>query len=158
MELDNERFKVFWKDDWTANAKATAEGRHSEITTPLSFRIQDIRSAQSEAMKANQELFDGCGDIELRRQWDQRIDQHNENMAKSRDLLSEILNLDREAQNSAQSAEQEISKKDIDRCRAQAVAFNKQAEALRSEIKALERSNKDVQSRREQTEKQMRAW
>ena len=109
-------------------------------------------------MKANQELFDGCGDIELRRQWDQTIDQHNENTAKSGDLLSDISNLDRKAQNAGLRADQEISKTDIDRCRAQAVAFNKQAEALRSEIKALERANKDIQSQRDQIEKQMRAW
>ena len=135
-----------------------AEGRHSEIATPLSFRLQDIRSTQSEAMKANQELFDSCGDPELRRQWDRTIDQHNENTAKGRDLLSDISNLDRKGQNAALRAEQEISKTDIDRCRAQAVAFTIQAEALRSEIKALERANKDIQSRREQIEKQMRAW
>ena len=58
----------------------------------------------------------------------------------------------------ALKADQEISRSDIDRCRSQAVAFNKQAEALRSEIKAVERANKDIQNRRDQLEKQMRAW
>ena len=41
------------------------------------------------------------------------------------------------------------------------MAFNKQAEALRSDMNALERSNNDLQSRRDQhdqIEKQMRAW
>ncbi len=109
-------------------------------------------------MKANFELFATCDEPELRRQYDQTIDQHNENIAKSRDLLSVISNLDRKAQNAALRAEQETSRSDVDRCRAQAVAFNKQAEELRSERKALERSNKDIQNRRDQIEKQMRAW
>ena len=135
-----------------------AERRHSEITTPLGFRLQDIRAIQGEAMKANFELFETCDEPELRSQWDQTTDQHNENTTKNRDLMSEISNLDRKAQNAAISAGDEISKTDIDRCRAQAVAINKQAEALRAEMKALERSNKEIQSRRDQIEKQMRAW
>ena len=135
-----------------------AERRHLEITTPLGFRLQDIRAIQGEAMKANFELFETCDEPELRRQYDQTTDQHNENTTKNRDLMSEISNLDRKAQNAAISAGDEISKTDIDRCRAQAVAINKQAEALRAEMKALERSNKEIQSRRDQIEKQMRAW
>ena len=133
-----------------------SERRHSEITNPLSFRLSDIRQFQTEAMKANFELFEGCGDTELRRQWDQTIDQQNENIAKNRDLVSEISLLDRKAQNAAFRAEEEISRSDIDRCRVQAVAFNKRAEELRSEIKALERSNTEIQSQRDQIEKQMR--
>ena len=54
------------------------------------------------------------------------------NIAKSRDLHSEISILDRKAQNAALRADQEISRPDIDRCRGQAVAFHKQAESLRS--------------------------
>ena len=135
-----------------------AERRHSEITNPLSFRLQDIRSTQTEAMKANQELFDGCGDPELWKQWDQTNDQLNEIIAKNRELVSEISAVERKARNAALRAEKEISRSDIDRCRGQAVAFNKRAEELRSEIKALERSNKDIQIRREQIAKQMRAW
>ena len=135
-----------------------AERRHSEITNPLSFRLQDIRSAQTEAMKANQELFDGCGEPELWKQLDQTNDQLHENIAKNRELVSEISAVDRKAQNAALRADQEMSRVDIDRCRAQAVALNKRADDLRSEIKALERSNKEIQSRRNQIEKQMRAW
>ncbi len=135
-----------------------AERRHSEITNPLSFRLSDIRQFQTEAMKANQELFDTCSDPELRRQWDQTIDQSNENIAQNRELVSEISLLDRKAQNAALRAEEEMSRSDIDRCRGQAVAFNKRSEELRSEMKALERSNQDIQSRRDQIEKQMRAW
>ncbi len=95
---------------------------------------------------------------QLRWQWDQTIDQSNENMAKNRELVSEISLLDRKAQNAALRAEDEISRSDIDRCRAQAVALNKRFEELRSEMKALERSNQDIQSRRDQIEKQMWAW
>ena len=76
-------------------------------------------------------------------------------------MQSEISIVDRKAQNAALRAEQEISRSDIDRCRGQAVEFNKQAEALRSDMNALERSNNDLQSRRDQhdqIEKQMRAW
>ena len=109
-------------------------------------------------MKANQELFDGCDYTELRRQWDLTIDQQNEKIAKNRELLSEISLLDRKARNAALRAEEEKSRSDIDRCRGQAVAFNKRAEELRSEIKALERTNKEIQSRRDQIERQMRAW
>ena len=135
-----------------------AERRHAEITNPLSFRLQDIRTFQTEAMKANQELFDGCGDTELRRQWDQTIAQQNENIARNRELLSEISLLDNKAQNAALRAEHEISRSDIDRCRGQAVAYNKQAEELRSEMKALERSNKDIVRQRDQIEQRMRDW
>ena len=135
-----------------------AERRHSDITNPLSFRLQDIRSAQNEAMKANQELFDGCGDPELWKQLDQTNDQANENVAKNRELVSEISVVERKSQNAALRSEDEMSRADIDRCRSQAVAFNKRAEELRSEIKALEPSNKEIQSRRDQIEKQMRAW
>ena len=135
-----------------------AERRHSEITNPLSFRLQDIRSIQSEAMKANQELFDGCGEPELWKQLDLTNDQLNANNAKNRELVSEISAVERKAQNAALRADQEISRSDIDRCRGQAVAFNKRAEELRSEMKALERSNKEIQSRRDHIEKQMRAW
>ena len=69
----------------------------------------------------NFELSEGCGDTELRRQWDQTIAQLNENIAKNRELLSEISLLDNKAQNAALRAEQEISPSDIDRCREQAV-------------------------------------
>ena len=109
-------------------------------------------------MKASFELFETCDEPELRRRWDQTNDQLNENMKTNRDLDSDSSNLDRRAQNAALRADQEISQSDIDRCRAQAVAFIKQAEALRAEMKALERSNKDNQGRRDQIEKQMRAW
>ena len=109
-------------------------------------------------MKASFELFETCDEPELRRQWDHTIDELNAIVARSRDLQSDSSNLDRRAQNAALRADQEISQSDIDRCRAQAVAFNKQAEALRTEMKALERSNKDIQGRRDQIEKQMRAW
>ncbi len=135
-----------------------AERRHSEITNPLNFRLQEIRLAHNEAMKANQELFDGCGDPELWQQYDQSNDQMQENIAQHRELVSEISVLDRKAQNASLRAEEELSRLDIDRCRAQAVAFKKQADELRSQIKILERSNKDIQSRRDQIEKQMRAW
>ena len=109
-------------------------------------------------MKANFELFETCDEPELRRQWDQTNDQLNANVARSRDLQSDSSNLDRRAQNAALRADQEISQSDIDRCRAQAVAFHKQAEALRAEIKAMDRSNKDIQGQRDQIEKHMRAW
>ena len=89
---------------------------------------------------------------------DQTKDQANENVAKHRELVSEISLVERKAQNTALRSNEEMSRADIDRCRAQAVAFNKRAEELRSEIKPLERSNKDIQSRRDQIEKQMRAW
>ncbi len=110
----------------------------------MSFRLSAIRSIQNEAMKVNQELFDTCGEPELRKQWQGENDRQDENNAKNRELLSEILILDRKARNAALRAEQEISRSDIDRCRGQAVAFNKQAEELRSENKTLERSNKDM--------------
>ena len=109
-------------------------------------------------MKANQELFDGCGDPELWKQLDLTNDQLNANNAKNRELVSEISAVERKAQNTALRADEEISRSDIDRCRGQAVAFNKRAEELRSEIKALERTNKEIQSRRDQIERQMRAW
>ncbi len=57
-----------------------AERRHSEITNPLGFRLQDIRAIQGEAMKANFELFATCDEPELRRQYDQTIDQLNANI------------------------------------------------------------------------------
>ena len=57
-------------------------------------------------MKANQELFDGCGDTSLRQQWDLTIDQQNEYIAKNRELLSEISLHDRKAQNAALRAEE----------------------------------------------------
>ena len=135
-----------------------AERRHSEITNPLSFRLSDIRQFQTEAMKANRELFDVCGDPELWKQLDQTNDQLNANNAKNRELVSEISAVERKAQNAALRAEQEISRSDNDRCRGQPVAFNKQAEELRSEIKALERSNKDIQRQRDQIEQRMRDW
>ena len=72
--------------------------------------------------------------------------------------MSEISLLDRKAQNTALRAEEEMSRSDIDRFRGQAVAFNKRSEELRSEMKALERSSKDIQGQRDQIEKQMRAW
>ncbi len=52
---------------------------------------------QTEATKAIQELFGGCADIELQRQWVQTIDQQNENIATNRDLQLEIAILDRKA-------------------------------------------------------------
>ena len=104
-----------------------AEHRHSEITNPLSFRLSDILAIQTEAMKANQELFDSCGDPELWKQWDQTIAQQNENIARNRDLQSEISMLDRKAQNAALRAEHEISRSDIDRlttCQVRAILNN----------------------------------
>ena len=65
-----------------------ADRRHSEITNPLSFRLSDIRAIQTDARKDNQELFDGCVDIELRRQWDQSIDQQSEDIPTNRDVPS----------------------------------------------------------------------
>lgn len=62
-----------------------AERRHSEITNPLTFRLSDIRQFQTEAMKANQELFDGCLDPGLWKQLDQTNDQLNANNAKNRE-------------------------------------------------------------------------
>lgn len=66
--------------------------------------------------------------------------------------------LDHKAQNAALRPGHEISRSNIDPCRGQAVAFNKRAVELRAETKALERSNKDIQSWRDQIEKLMRAW
>jgi len=109
-------------------------------------------------MKANQELFDGCGDTQSRRLWNQTISRLNENVAKNLELVSEISMVECKAQNATLRAEHEISLSDIDRCRGQAGAFNKQAEELRSEIKALERSNKDIQRQRDQIEQRMRDW
>ena len=99
-------------------------------------------------MKANQELFDGCGDTQSRRLWNQTIGQLNENVAKIESWCQKFRFSIARLKNVALRAGQEISLSDIDRCRGQAVAFNSQAEALRSEIKALERSNKDIQRQR----------
>ncbi len=78
-----------------------AERRHSEITNPMCYRLSDILAIQSEATKATFELFDSCGDMELRKQWDQSMAQLNENVAKSRELSSEVSLLDRKAQNAS---------------------------------------------------------
>jgi len=78
-------------------------------------------------------------------QWrEQRNRLQAEFDSEQQDLPSDISVLDRKAQNAALRAQQEISRSDVDGCRGQAVAFNKQTEALRSEIMVLERSNKDI--------------
>ena len=122
-KLDQEYEDVQHKIANANTAIEEAERRHTEITNPLNFRLQDIRLAQNEARKANQELFDGCGDPELWQQYDQTNDQLQENIAKHRELVSEISVIERKAQNASLRAEEELSRSDIDRCRAQVVAF-----------------------------------
>ena len=54
---------------------------------------------------------------------DQTNAQANENVAKNRELVSEISVVERKAQNAALRSDDEMSRVDFDRCRAQAVAF-----------------------------------
>ncbi|MEQ1829437.1 MAG: hypothetical protein ABL921_25965 [Pirellula sp.] len=135
-----------------------AERRHNEIMYPLESRLREINSAQSEASRAKQELFETCDDPELRRKWDETMDQLNQNNARQRELVSEISTLDNKAVHASYNAERETSKSEHERVKEKAAAFKKRADELRSGVKGLARTNTDLEIRRNQIEKQMQDW
>ncbi|MEQ1826531.1 MAG: hypothetical protein ABL921_11325 [Pirellula sp.] len=135
-----------------------AERRHSAITHPLETRLRELSSAQTEAERAKQELFETCDGPELRRKWEAIMDQLNQNIAKQRELVSEISMYDNKADQAAYSSEREVTKSERERVHAKSESFKTRADELRAEMKALARANSDLEIRRNQIEKQMRDW
>lgn len=135
-----------------------AERRHDEITGPLYGRLHEIKEARNDASAARQELYVGCDDPELERQLDEANSEIERLMEASKDLATQAVYIDNQADAEKRRAERELTEADRDHRREQAAVFQKQASSIRQRIKASEKAQADAVKRRDEIEERMRQW
>jgi hypothetical protein len=135
-----------------------AERRHDEITGPLYSRLHEIKEARNDASAARQELYMGCDDPELERQLDEANAEIERLMEANKDLATQSVYIDNQADAEKRRAERELTEADRDHRREQAAVFQKQANSIRQRIKASEKAQADAVKRRDEIEERMRQW
>jgi hypothetical protein len=100
----------------------------------------------------------GCDDPELERQLDEANAEIERLMEANKDLATQSVYIDNQADAEKRRAERELTEADRDHRREQAAVFQKQANSIRQRIKASEKAQADAVKRRDEIEERMRQW
>jgi hypothetical protein len=100
----------------------------------------------------------GCDDPELERQLDEANSEIERLMEANKDLATQAVCIDYQADAEKRRAERELTEADRDHRREQAAVFQKQANSIRQRIKAGKKAQAEAVKRRDEIEERMRQW
>ncbi len=135
-----------------------AESKHTELTAPLYFKLDELKNDRNEASKALQELFHSCDDPELLRQYKEVTDEINRLAQANKNLAEQAVYLDSMADSELNKATKEAIESDRIHRREQAAHFKKQSQSIGRQVNENVKAQAEAFKRRDQIEQRMRAW
>jgi CRISPR/Cas system CSM-associated protein Csm2 small subunit len=146
-KLESERTAIQQQLAQADQALTEAEQRHTEVTEPLYWRLEEIKQDVRDGDEARRRLWDTCGDPELLSACAeleselQTLSQRRIELCRRRDELRNAgrLDLERAAAAGASSEQQGLEERGRQRLR--------QAEALAKELARLDKRSAELQQR-----------
>ncbi len=156
LEKDQQRLRA----EVAAADKALeeAEQLHKDVTAPLYAELNQIKELVSDVSMSRQKLFETCDNELLRAELNDLTRQHEELIAKQRQLHSHLAFLEDRAESKQHEATRELNQFTRESRQQQVESLRKEAEDTRQEIRAKEQVGEQLTKRREQVEQRMRDW
>ena len=155
-KLESEQAKLRNQIDAADKVLEDAERQHDEVTSPLYFRLHEIKEALSDASSARRELFHTCDDPDLRSELAQLNAEITKLSQQRQELQQRASYMATKAENELVRANSEANEADMEHRREQAAKYQHQANLARRDIAALEKANVKLVTQREQIEERMR--